>query len=391
VSVRRGLRFLLLLAGSVAIAAAPSQLRAPRIAAHPDAGYTRVVLDAPGAPKYSLSLPASRQIALTVKGASASAVSGTAATGEVTSWKLTPKGADAVLTIGTSFNLARDKGYRAFTLGAADGAPDRIVIDVGPKPVASGTVKAPVKATPVSVASSHAPKRAAPIVVLDAGHGGKFPGTYSGHTGALEKAITLDVARRAEAILKAAGVKVVMTRDGDEHLSEEIRRDLQTRADKASTDKALFLSIHVNSTPDAVTSASGVETYYFGETMDAATLAQAERENGGGAVGKEITRYAQSVRRDLLREMSASTNLQFSQAAASKVLYGILGRTGAANRGVKQASFLVIAKARIPAILVEIGFANNPVEGKKLNTTAYRQAIAQGLTDGVLKFLGIEG
>ncbi|HWG84301.1 MAG TPA: N-acetylmuramoyl-L-alanine amidase, partial [Deinococcales bacterium] len=80
-----------------------------------------------------------------------------------------------------------------------------------------------------------------------------------------------------------------------------------------------------------------------------------------------------------------------SRQLAVKVQSSMVSTTGAVSRGVKQASFAVIRQARIPAVLVEIGFANHLVEGRKLNTDAYRQLVARGIADGILKFLGVNG
>jgi N-acetylmuramoyl-L-alanine amidase len=42
----------------------------------------------------------------------------------------------------------------------------------------------------------------------------------------------------------------------------------------------------------------------------------------------------------------------------------------------------------MPAALVEVGFVTNPAEEAKLLSTAYQQAAAQGITDGILEYLG---
>jgi N-acetylmuramoyl-L-alanine amidase len=62
--------------------------------------------------------------------------------------------------------------------------------------------------------SAYLGSRGARTVVLDAGHGGKDPGTSS-RTGYLEKDLVLDIALRARAHLAAAGIRVILTRDGD--------------------------------------------------------------------------------------------------------------------------------------------------------------------------------
>ena len=103
------------------------------------------------------------------------------------------------------------------------------------------------------------------VVVIDAGHGGKFPGAHYG--GVYEKDLTLKVALKLGKLIEDGmpGVKVVYTRKTDKELGKDLASDLQARADianKAGGD--LFISIHVNAAP--VAAARGVETLIMGES-----------------------------------------------------------------------------------------------------------------------------
>ncbi len=97
------------------------------------------------------------------------------------------------------------------------------------------------------------------VVVLDPGHGGDDSGAICGTV--LEKDLTLDVARRAESLLRAAGFATVLTRENDRYVSLAERASLGNR-----TDHSLFVSIHFNDGKRA--SASGIETYYAAATSD---------------------------------------------------------------------------------------------------------------------------
>ena len=50
---------------------------------------------------------------------------------------------------------------------------------------------------------------------------------------------------------------------------------------------------------------------------------------------------------------------------------------------VKQAPFYVLIGARMPAILVEVGFLTHPTENRRLSSSKYRQRLAEGLTAGI--------
>jgi len=53
------------------------------------------------------------------------------------------------------------------------------------------------------------------------------------------------------------------------------------------------------------------------------------------------------------------------------------------DRGVKKAPFMVLVGARMPSVLVEIGFLTNPTEETQLKRSEYRQKIAEALFKGV--------
>ena len=72
------------------------------------------------------------------------------------------------------------------------------------------------------------------VVVIDAGHGGKFPGAHYGNV--YEKDLTLKVALKLGKLIEEGmpGVKVVYTRKTDKALGTDLATDLQARADIAN-------------------------------------------------------------------------------------------------------------------------------------------------------------
>jgi N-acetylmuramoyl-L-alanine amidase len=359
----------------------------PRLAAHPEEGFTRIVMDAPSKPKWLLNVNG-RTLVLHLKPATATEVAGSSDTNEVATWKLEADAGTANLILKTTFDLGVNKGYRVFALDADGDNPYRVVIDVGAR---LGMNAKPINSTVINVVTKTKPPTARPptrkyTVVLDPGHGGIDPGAV-GYS--IEKRVTLNVGLKVRAILQAAGVNVVMTRTGDYAMQKtpsilEKRKDLSWRANMASTDRNLFVSIHVNS---GVSSAQGIETYVFGEPLESSTLAQAERENGGGSIGRELTRQTRNAARDLINDQLVQENLKYSKKLASSVQSNLLAQTGARSRGVHPNSLWVIRFARIPAILTEIGFGTHPTEGRNLGTQRYSQKVARGIANGILKFL----
>ena len=193
------------------------------------------------------------------------------------------------------------------------------------------------------------------VVVLDPGHGGQDSGVICGDV--LEKDLTLDVARRAELLLRAAGYRTVLTRASDRY------RSLAERAAVANDEEnSLFVSIHFNDGEHA--GPSGVETYF----------AARQRTTDPGLLGWLSFFQPAAEAQPLL---ARSENLaHFLQAA-------LVAHTRATDRGTKTAPFYVIRNVRHPAALVEGGFITNPADVTKLTTAGYRQQIASAIADGI--------
>ncbi len=207
-------------------------------------------------------------------------------------------------------------------------------------------------------------------VVIDAGHGGHDSGTL-GAGGIEEKDVVLDVALRLGKLLHdKLGVEVIYTRSDDTFIPLETRTAI---ANKAQAD--LFISIHANSSSDD--SARGVETYYLNFTSDPTALEVAAREN---AVSQSSV-YQLS---DLVKKIAMKDKIDESRELAQDVdssLYAGLqhGNTGLKNRGIKKAPFVVLIGANMPSILTEISFVTNPRDAAQLETSDYRERVAESI------------
>lgn len=169
-------------------------------------------------------------------------------------------------------------------------------------------------------------------VVIDAGHGGHDHGGQWGRV--YEKHLALDTAYRLEAKLKKMGYRTVMTRRGDYFLT------LQQRTDIANQYRnAIFVCIHYNFTTNQA--ASGLETFYYNEG------------------GRQLSQHVQS---------------------------SMIRRTRTVDRRAKFARFFVLRNTKQPAILVEGGFVSNAAERDKMKSAAFRDAIAQGVAEGIHRY-----
>lgn len=212
-------------------------------------------------------------------------------------------------------------------------------------------------------------------VFIDAGHGGKDPGTS--HNNVVERAIALDVALRLGRLLKANGFEVAYSREKDKsvQLSQRTRQANAARAD-------LFVSIHVNAHDNK--SINGFETYF----LNLATSKQAARvamlENAGS--DKRLADM-----QGMLAEVMLNARVDESHRLANDVQKSALFRLkkkeySTRDNGVKAAPFHVLLGAQMPAILVELGYCTNAAEAKNLNSPQYRHALAEGLAEGVMAY-----
>jgi N-acetylmuramoyl-L-alanine amidase/putative methionine-R-sulfoxide reductase with GAF domain len=206
-------------------------------------------------------------------------------------------------------------------------------------------------------------------IVLDAGHGGWDLGTV-GRKGLLEKDLVLDIVQRLGELLEnRLGANVVYTRQDDSYVSLEKRAEI---ANLAHAD--LFLSVHANYSD--LSTARGVETYYTNtyssvkaRTPDAPSLQQV---NWGGVV-------------------DIRTKVKGARLLASDIQQALYGGLAARNpeirdRGVKEAEYVVLTGTQMPAVLAEVSFVSSPADEDRLQSSEYRQLIAEALYKGVVKY-----
>jgi len=217
------------------------------------------------------------------------------------------------------------------------------------------------------------------VAAIDPGHGGEQCGATA-PGGEHEKDLALRIAQRVSQRLKRIGAKVILTRTGD------ISVPLANRAAIANAIRAdLFLSIHLNSMPTAEERrvSKGVETYFLSAgATDSHASAVSARENADRLAGEPVTDPNDPVAA-ILNDLESAAALQASSRLAYAVHDKLVSQLGAEDRGVKQAPFYVLAGARMPAVLVEVGFVSHAEEAARLGTAEYQEKVAQAIADGI--------
>ena len=216
-------------------------------------------------------------------------------------------------------------------------------------------------------------------VVLDAGHGGKDPGSQ-GKYGTKEKDVVLDITKRIGKLLERSGIKVVYTRDEDVFIPLIERTKIANDANGK-----LFVSVHANSNKNR--KIQGFETYLLrpGKSEDAIEVAS--RENAVIKLEEKTKQYENLTGENLIMAtMAQSMFMKESEDLASIIQMELDKRLNTPNRGVKQAGFYVLIGASMPNVLVEVGYISNPSEEKKLKQTSHKQQVAEAIYHGIKHF-----
>lgn len=191
-------------------------------------------------------------------------------------------------------------------------------------------------------------------VVLDAGHGG-HDGGARGFIGN-EKTFALDVVMRAKQLLEASGFKVRLTRSTDVFVPLETRAAIANRYPNG-----IFVSVHFNK--GSTGAGTGIETYCLAPrgvpSMDAESVSYSDlRAYPGHSKDAENVALAMACHSSLLRQLRVF------------------------DRGIKRARFVVIRDIKIPGVLLEGGFVDNPNDARQIASPEYRQRMAQAILDG---------
>jgi N-acetylmuramoyl-L-alanine amidase len=215
------------------------------------------------------------------------------------------------------------------------------------------------------------------VVVIDAGHGGKDPGTHGKNS--KEKDVALKIALKLGKYIEQnlPDVKVIYTRKNDTYLAYHERPVI---ANKHKAD--LFICIHANWNPNE--KAHGTETYVMGLAKEEKNFAVAKRENSVILLDENYKEHyegfdPESPESYILFSLTQSAFQESSLNFANKVESQFKKNTGMPSRGVKQGPFWVLWSTAMPSVLIETGFLSNPAEEKYLLSSQGQNAIALGI------------
>ncbi|WP_134088750.1 N-acetylmuramoyl-L-alanine amidase [Olivibacter sp. XZL3] len=247
-------------------------------------------------------------------------------------------------------------------------------------------------------------------IVIDAGHGGRDGNTHGAFS--KEKDVTLAVALKlGKAIEKEIeGVKVIYTRTDDSFI------ELYERIGIANRNKAdLFISLHCNSMPQ--TSKRVVSRYVKNKAGKRVPVYSTVRSQNTSVSGAEtfVSGYGRLDEQDVAMRENASMLLEENYQEnydgfdpsdpESYIIFSLMKnqyrdlsiklatfvqneyiKAGRVDRGVKEQSLAVLARAGMPAILTEMGFISNPEEERYMNSPEGQAEIVQNLVNAIKNY-----
>lgn len=196
-----------------------------------------------------------------------------------------------------------------------------------------------------AVGRSTLPTELERLVVLDPGHGNDDPGCI--YDSVYEKDINLQIALLLRTELKQRGYQVKMTRDDDKEI---LLKERAARANRRGWNSGVYVSLHVNSTEETDTNASGVEVWHH-ETTNA-----------------------------------------LSENLANQILEHMTKQSGVHSRGRKtNTTFYVTREVLAPSCLVEMGFINNASDRNRMTAEKSQRELAEKIADGIDAFFTEQG
>lgn len=181
------------------------------------------------------------------------------------------------------------------------------------------------------------------FVILDYGHGGFDCGAVGIDSGVKESDLNLLVGERVARGLEDRGCYVLRTRTGPDALAGTKRDDMALRGAILCTEGAdCTVSIHMNKFTDR--RVKGPMCYFQAGAEDGKALAQSVSDALCAAVGRD-------------------------------------------SRLANPGNNFVTRLPAVPSVLVECGFLSNPEDERNLQDPDYQQRVADGIADGVMRFL----
>jgi N-acetylmuramoyl-L-alanine amidase len=275
-----------------------------------------------------------------------------------------------------------------------DGASERLVLDI--VAAADVTTASPSRAMGAAGLQPPVPRPAQrrgvgsfkPVIVVDPGHGGEDPGATK--FGTIEKDVVLSFSLKLRDKLAATGAyKILMTRDSDVFVPLEERRSFAER-----NQAALFIAIHADYTQRA--SARGATIYSLRPHVADALRRTAEADMEDSVLSGKQVALAKQVDADVdalrgiltekARDLIERNQIRTSVFARSVIDF-VGSTTDLMENPDRNAAFVVLKTAKVPAILLELGFITNTQDAELLNSDQWRDKVSSSVATAINQYM----
>ena len=220
-------------------------------------------------------------------------------------------------------------------------------------------------------------------ILIDPGHGGKDSGAVGRHRinnkslVVQEKDVVLDISKNLYKKLKSKykDKKILLTRNDDSYPDLERRVEMANNVKLKENEAVVYLSIHANASFNK--KAKGFEVWYLPPDYRRDLIDEKSVEKGN----EEII--------PILNTMLEEEYTLESILLAGNIINGLKKNTGnkTVSRGLKEETWFVVRNAKMPSVLIEVGFVTNKEEAQLLNSDDYLMKLTDGIYNGIEKFI----
>ncbi|MDR1178354.1 MAG: N-acetylmuramoyl-L-alanine amidase [Spirochaetaceae bacterium] len=220
-------------------------------------------------------------------------------------------------------------------------------------------------------------------IIVDPGHGGRDAGAIGNHVingkslTLREKDVTLKTALELHRDLSAAypDKRVLLTRTGDTYPTLEERVALAHSVPLRENEAVIFISVHANASFNR--NARGYEVWYLSPEYKRDVLDKSRYDNMA----------VFSIENDLMQEEYTMESV----IMARNILARLTETVGpdSPSRGIKAEEWFVVRNARMPSVLVELGFVTNAEDAALLSSDAYLKNLSDALYKGIVDFIAM--
>jgi len=221
-------------------------------------------------------------------------------------------------------------------------------------------------------------------IVVDPGHGGKDTGAVSSQiidgkkVELVEKDLVLEVAKDLYSRLGAAypDKKIVLSRTGDTYPTLEDRVAFAHSIKLADNEAVIFVSVHANASFNK--KARGFEVWYLSPEYRRTVIDKKKYSESAEVI---------PILNAMMEEEYTTESVMIAKSILSRLDEKI--GTKSPSRGVKAEEWFVVRNARMPSVLVEIGFVTNQEDATLLSDPAYLQNISEAIYTGIADYVSV--